>query len=59
MYQDKIASILGAVGTDVPIQQLKNLAAPFRLGVNGYAFATTQNGFIIMHPRWDPLVSSV
>jgi len=28
-----------------------------QLGVNGYSFAITNNGYVIFHPRFDPMVS--
>jgi len=27
-----------------------------QLGVNGYSFAITNNGYVIFHPRFDPMV---
>jgi len=45
------------VGTDISIAELKNLASPFELGVNAYAFVITNNGHIVFHPDFRPLVS--
>jgi hypothetical protein len=44
------------VGTDIPIDELKHLTLPFELGVNTYAFAITNNGHIVFHPDFRPLV---
>lgn len=58
ILQEPIAIFLGVVGTDVPIKEFQKIASPFKLGVNGYAFAITENGYLVFHPEWRPLVSS-
>ncbi|GAB5568166.1 voltage-dependent calcium channel subunit alpha-2/delta-3 isoform X3 [Prionailurus iriomotensis] len=55
--------LLGVVGTDVPVKELlktipkyKVVATYFlRLGIHGYAFAITNNGYILTHPELRPL----
>lgn len=54
--QQRVANFLGVVGTDIPIKELIRMTSPFKLGVNGYAFAITNNGHIIFHPDWRPVV---
>ena len=45
------SSLLGVVGTDVPIDSLlKKFIKPHLLGPNAYAFLTTVNGFVTIHP---------
>nr|XP_018906930.1 PREDICTED: voltage-dependent calcium channel subunit alpha-2/delta-3 isoform X2 [Bemisia tabaci] len=50
-YSVRTANLLGVVGTDVPIQQIKKLVPPYRLGVNGYSFIVNNNGHVLYHPE--------
>ncbi|XP_031438774.1 voltage-dependent calcium channel subunit alpha-2/delta-4 isoform X3 [Clupea harengus] len=47
--------LLGVVGTDVPLRELMRLAPRYKLGVHGYAFLNTNNGYIMSHPDLRPL----
>ncbi|KAK2184995.1 hypothetical protein NP493_248g03021 [Ridgeia piscesae] len=47
--------LLGIVGTDVPLSQLTKLAPQYKVGVNGYVFAITNNGYVIFHPDFRPM----
>uniref|UniRef100_A0A8C5BGB5 Calcium voltage-gated channel auxiliary subunit alpha2delta 3 n=1 Tax=Gadus morhua TaxID=8049 RepID=A0A8C5BGB5_GADMO len=50
--------LLGVVGTDVPVSELLKTIPKYKLGIHGYAFAITNNGYILTHPDLRPLVSS-
>ncbi|GCC21875.1 hypothetical protein chiPu_0000257 [Chiloscyllium punctatum] len=47
--------LLGVVGTDVPVKELLKVIPKYKLGIHGYAFAITNNGYVLTHPDLRPL----
>uniref|UniRef100_UPI0037E861C9 voltage-dependent calcium channel subunit alpha-2/delta-4 n=1 Tax=Semicossyphus pulcher TaxID=241346 RepID=UPI0037E861C9 len=47
--------LLGVVGTDVALKELMRLAPRYKLGIHGYAYLLTNNGYILSHPDLRPL----
>ncbi|XP_052465352.1 voltage-dependent calcium channel subunit alpha-2/delta-3 isoform X2 [Carassius gibelio] len=47
--------LLGVAGTDIPIQELMKTIPKHKLGIHGYAFAITNNGYILTHPDLRPM----
>ncbi|KAM9328053.1 LOW QUALITY PROTEIN: voltage-dependent calcium channel subunit alpha-2/delta-4 [Pholidichthys leucotaenia] len=47
--------LLGVVGTDVSLKELMRLAPRYKLGVHGYSYLITNNGYILSHPDLRPL----
>ncbi|XP_007234505.3 voltage-dependent calcium channel subunit alpha-2/delta-2 isoform X1 [Astyanax mexicanus] len=43
--------ILGVMGVDVHLDELKRLAPRYNLGANGYIFAIDPNGYLLLHPN--------
>lgn len=50
----RTAHLLGVAGTDVMIKDIRRLTLSYKLGVNGYGFIVSNNGYIIMHPALSP-----
>ncbi|TRY87294.1 hypothetical protein DNTS_022264 [Danionella cerebrum] len=46
--------ILGVMGVDVHLDELKRLTPQYKLGANGYIFAIDPNGYVLMHPNLRP-----
>ncbi|KAL3289880.1 hypothetical protein HHI36_023270 [Cryptolaemus montrouzieri] len=54
----RVANVLGVVGTDVSIDQIKKLIPAYKLGVNGYSFLVNNNGHVLYHPDLRPMVNN-
>uniref|UniRef100_UPI00358E1932 voltage-dependent calcium channel subunit alpha-2/delta-2 isoform X2 n=1 Tax=Myxine glutinosa TaxID=7769 RepID=UPI00358E1932 len=48
--------ILGVMGVDVSLDEVKRLTPQFRMGANGYFFAMDPNGYVLLHPNLLPKV---
>ncbi|XP_031786314.1 voltage-dependent calcium channel subunit alpha-2/delta-3 isoform X4 [Nasonia vitripennis] len=55
----RIANLLGVAGTDIPVDDIKQLMMPHVLGVHGYAFIVTNNGYILTHPDLRPVFQGI
>uniref|UniRef100_A0A672LZ93 Calcium voltage-gated channel auxiliary subunit alpha2delta 1 n=1 Tax=Sinocyclocheilus grahami TaxID=75366 RepID=A0A672LZ93_SINGR len=48
--------ILGVMGVDVSLDDIKRLTPRFAIGPNGYYFAIDPNGYVLLHPNLQPKV---
>uniref|UniRef100_A0A8C2AM87 Calcium voltage-gated channel auxiliary subunit alpha2delta 1 n=1 Tax=Cyprinus carpio TaxID=7962 RepID=A0A8C2AM87_CYPCA len=48
--------ILGVMGVDVSLDDIKRLTPRFTIGPNGYYFAIDPNGYVLLHPNLQPKV---
>ncbi|KAM9758046.1 voltage-dependent calcium channel subunit alpha-2/delta-2a isoform 5-T5 [Menidia menidia] len=48
--------ILGVMGVDVAINEIKKKTPTYRLGANGYTFAIDPNGYVLLHPNLRPRI---
>ncbi|XP_061788327.1 voltage-dependent calcium channel subunit alpha-2/delta-2a isoform X1 [Nerophis lumbriciformis] len=48
--------ILGVMGVDIAINEIKKKTPTYRLGANGYTFATDPNGYVLLHPNLQPKI---
>ncbi|XP_023032149.1 voltage-dependent calcium channel subunit alpha-2/delta-3 [Drosophila willistoni] len=52
---DTRARLLGVAGTDIPVDDVDKLTLPYKLGVNGYSFVVSNNGYVLLHPDLRPI----
>uniref|UniRef100_A0AAQ4P5Q1 Calcium channel, voltage-dependent, alpha 2/delta subunit 2a n=1 Tax=Gasterosteus aculeatus aculeatus TaxID=481459 RepID=A0AAQ4P5Q1_GASAC len=48
--------ILGVMGVDIAINEIKRKTPTYRLGANGYTFAIDPNGYVLLHPNLQPKI---
>uniref|UniRef100_A0A8C2EQF4 Calcium channel, voltage-dependent, alpha 2/delta subunit 2a n=1 Tax=Cyprinus carpio TaxID=7962 RepID=A0A8C2EQF4_CYPCA len=48
--------ILGVMGVDIALNEIKELTPRYKLGANGYTFAIDPNGYVLLHPNLQPKV---
>ncbi|CAG0883373.1 unnamed protein product [Darwinula stevensoni] len=53
--QKRTANLLGVAGIDVPIEEIQELTPRYKLGVNGYVFMVTNNGYVLFHQDHRPV----
>ncbi|BFF94220.1 voltage-dependent calcium channel subunit alpha-2/delta-4 [Drosophila madeirensis] len=51
----RVANLLGVVGTDVPIEEIRKVIPQHKLGPNAYSFIVDNNGRVLYHPDLRPL----
>ncbi|XP_050524029.1 voltage-dependent calcium channel subunit alpha-2/delta-3 isoform X2 [Daktulosphaira vitifoliae] len=56
-YSERAANLLGVVGMDVYISDIKKLVPAYKLGANGYSFILDNNGHVLYHPDFRPTQS--
>ncbi|XP_034388668.1 voltage-dependent calcium channel subunit alpha-2/delta-2a [Cyclopterus lumpus] len=50
--------ILGVMGVDIAINEIKRKTPTYRLGANGYTFAIDPNGYVLLHPNLQPKINN-
>uniref|UniRef100_A0AAZ3NQJ5 VWFA domain-containing protein n=1 Tax=Oncorhynchus tshawytscha TaxID=74940 RepID=A0AAZ3NQJ5_ONCTS len=57
-YKDELGIenqlILGVMGIDVSLDDIKKLTPRYTIGPNGYYFAIDPNGYVLLHPNLQP-----
>ncbi|KAJ8394843.1 hypothetical protein AAFF_G00041980 [Aldrovandia affinis] len=48
--------ILGVMGVDIALNEIKRLTPRYQLGANGYTFAIDPNGYVLLHPNLKPTI---
>uniref|UniRef100_A0A803TI23 Calcium voltage-gated channel auxiliary subunit alpha2delta 2 n=1 Tax=Anolis carolinensis TaxID=28377 RepID=A0A803TI23_ANOCA len=48
--------LLGVVGIDVALNDIKKLTPRYNLGANGYIYAIDLNGYVLLHPNLRPQI---
>nr|XP_020854946.1 voltage-dependent calcium channel subunit alpha-2/delta-2 isoform X1 [Phascolarctos cinereus] len=50
--------ILGVMGIDVALNDIKKLTPNYTLGANGYVFSIDLNGYVLLHPNLKPQITN-
>ncbi|TNN83974.1 Voltage-dependent calcium channel subunit alpha-2/delta-2 [Liparis tanakae] len=50
--------ILGVMGVDIAMNEIKRKTPTYRLGANGYTFAIDPNGYVLLHPNLQQKVNN-
>ncbi|XP_041080986.1 voltage-dependent calcium channel subunit alpha-2/delta-2-like [Polyodon spathula] len=48
--------LLGVMGVDIPLNEIKKLTPQYNLGANGYMYAVDPNGYVLLHPNLQPKI---
>lgn len=48
--------LLGVMGVDIALNEIKELTPRYKLGANGYTFAIDPNGYVLLHPNLQPKI---
>ncbi|XP_073809039.1 voltage-dependent calcium channel subunit alpha-2/delta-2a isoform X2 [Danio rerio] len=48
--------MLGVMGVDIALNEIKELTPRYKLGANGYTFAIDPNGYVLLHPNLQPKI---
>ncbi|XP_055354620.1 voltage-dependent calcium channel subunit alpha-2/delta-4-like isoform X2 [Paramacrobiotus metropolitanus] len=53
---EKKGSLIGVMGIDVNVSDIRAIMTPYRWGAGSYIFGTNHNGHVLFHPFWKAMV---